>query len=79
MRVLIDTSYARRGPSGTGVYVEQRVRASVALLETTDQPVEWVGARSGFPAPASYRRHFRRVVGVSPSQYRRTFAASSAA
>jgi AraC family transcriptional activator FtrA len=55
--------------------VEQRVRASMTLLETTEQPVEWVGARSGFPAPASYRRHFRRVVGVSPSQYRRTFAA----
>jgi transcriptional regulator GlxA family with amidase domain len=56
--------------------VEQRVRASMTLLETTEQPVEWVGAQSGFPAPASYRRHFRRVVGVSPSQYRRTFAAA---
>ena len=56
--------------------VEQRVHASMALLETTEQPVEWVGARSGFPAPASYRRHFRRVVGVSPSQYRRTFTAA---
>jgi AraC family transcriptional activator FtrA len=56
--------------------VEQRVRASMTLLETTEQPVEWVGAQSGFPAPASYRRHFRRVVGVSPSQYRRTFVAA---
>lgn len=27
MRVLIDTSYVRRGPSGTGVYVEQLIRA----------------------------------------------------
>ena len=27
MRVLIDVSYARRGPSGTAVYVEQLVRA----------------------------------------------------
>ena len=27
MRVLIDTSYVRRGPSGTAVYVEQLVRA----------------------------------------------------
>ena len=56
--------------------LEQRVRASMTLLETTEQPVEWVGAQSGFPAPASYRRHFRRLVGVSPSQYRRTFAAA---
>lgn len=27
MRVLIDTSHLRRGPSGTGVYIEQLVRA----------------------------------------------------
>jgi len=27
LRVLIDTSYVQRGPSGTGVYVEQLVRA----------------------------------------------------
>lgn len=27
MRVLIDTSYVRRGPSGTAIYVEQLVRA----------------------------------------------------
>jgi len=39
MKVLIDTSYARRGPSGTGVYVEELVRAlrargAVEVLET---------------------------------------------
>jgi len=62
------------GQSPMAWLVEQRVKASMALLETSGQPVEWVAAASGFPAPATYRRHFRRVVGVSPSQYRRTFA-----
>ena len=59
--------------------VEQRVRASMALLETTEYPVEWVGAQSGFGTPASYRRHFRRVVGVSPSQHRQAFTGSACA
>jgi hypothetical protein len=27
MRVLLDTTYARRGPSGTGVYVDRFARA----------------------------------------------------
>ncbi|MDQ3740290.1 MAG: transcriptional regulator FtrA [Actinomycetota bacterium] len=63
------------GQSPMAWLVEQRVRASMSLLETTDRPVEWVGAASGFATPASYRRHFRRVAGVSPSQYRRAFAA----
>jgi AraC family transcriptional activator FtrA len=63
------------GQSPMAWLVEQRVRASMSLLETTDQPVEWVGAASGFATAASYRRRFRRVTGVSPSQYRRSFAA----
>ena len=62
------------GSSPMAWLIEQRVRASMTLLETTDQPVEWVGAAAGFAAPASFRRHFRRVAGVSPSRYRRSFA-----
>ena len=62
------------GTSPMAWLIEQRVKASAARLETTDDPVEWVGRGAGFPTPASYRRHFRRVLGVSPSQYRRAFA-----
>ena len=51
MRVLIDTSYATRGPSGTGIYVEQLVRAlrardDVEVLEAA-QPRRWRRGRSG--------------------------------
>ena len=76
MSVRTFTRQFRRatGQSPMAWLIEQRVRASMTLLETTDQPVEWVGDRSGFAAPASYRRHFRRLVGVTPSQYRRSFA-----
>jgi AraC family transcriptional regulator, transcriptional activator FtrA len=67
------------GRSPMAWLIEQRVKAGMALLESTEQPVEWVGAASGFATPASFRRHFRRVAGVSPSQYRRTFARERAA
>jgi hypothetical protein len=40
MRVLLDTTYARRGPSGTGVYVERLARAlraeGVEVLEAVN-------------------------------------------
>ena len=62
------------GESPMAWLIAQRVKASTALLESSDQPVEWVAHRTGFATPASFRRHFRRVVGVSPSEYRRTFA-----
>jgi AraC family transcriptional regulator, transcriptional activator FtrA len=79
MSVRTFTRQFRRatGSSPMAWLIEQRVRASMTLLETTDQPVEWVGAAAGFAAPASFRRHFRRVAGVSPSRYRRSFAAAS--
>ena len=81
MSVRTFTRQFRRatGASPMAWLIEQRVRASMTLLETTDQPVEWVGVASGFATPASYRRHFRRLAGVSPSQYRRSFATGAAA
>jgi AraC family transcriptional regulator, transcriptional activator FtrA len=61
------------GQSPMAWLIEQRVKVGMALLESSEQPVEWVGAAAGFATPASFRRHFRRVAGVAPSQYRRAF------
>ena len=47
MRVLLDTTYARRGPSGTGVYVE---RLTQALRAEGVEVVEAANERR--PAPA---------------------------
>ncbi len=47
MRVLLDTTYARRGPSGTGVYVD---RLTAALREEGIEVVEAANERR--PAPA---------------------------
>jgi transcriptional regulator GlxA family with amidase domain len=37
-----------------------------------------VAERSGFGSGALLRHHFRKVVGVSPADFRRTFAARTA-
>ncbi|MFF7182030.1 helix-turn-helix domain-containing protein [Streptomyces sp. NPDC008121] len=56
--------------------LQQRVARAQTLLESTDLPVEQIGARSGLGTAANLRRHFLRTVGVSPSDYRRAFTPS---
>jgi AraC family transcriptional activator FtrA len=63
----------RAGTSPIRWIVDQRIRASLPLLEGTDVPAEKVGAAVGFDSPATFRHHFHRVMGTSPTAYRRTF------
>ncbi|MDN3358886.1 helix-turn-helix domain-containing protein [Actinomadura sp. DC4] len=51
----------------------QRLRRAQELLETTDDSVELVAARTGMGTAATLRRHFNRALGVPPDAYRRTF------
>jgi transcriptional regulator GlxA family with amidase domain len=48
-----------------------RVRRAQALLESTAANVEEVAAEVGFESAAILRIHFHRLVGVSPTAYRR--------
>jgi transcriptional regulator GlxA family with amidase domain len=71
-------TFARRFVAVTGTtplqwLLRQRVLHAQRLLETTDQPVEWVASRCGFGTAAGMRIHFQRFVGTSPMAYRRTF------
>lgn len=71
-------SYLRHFARATGTsplrwLIAQRIAAARPLLETTDSPVEEVGASVGFADAATFRHHFARAVGTSPSAYRRTF------
>jgi transcriptional regulator GlxA family with amidase domain len=52
---------------------EQRITRARELLEGTDAPVERIAASCGLGSAGTLRRHFRRVVGVTPSEYRTTF------
>jgi AraC family transcriptional activator FtrA len=68
---------AATGSSPARWLLEQRVAASLPLLERSDNPVEQIAAAVGFPTAASFRRHFRDAVGVAPSAYRRSFLGGS--
>ncbi len=75
-RTLTRRFAAATGTSPARWLLDQRVAAALPLLEATDHPVEHVGALVGLPSPAAFRRHFTRAMGVPPSHWRRTFAAS---
>jgi len=53
MKVVIDTSYLARGPSGTAVYVEQLVRALRGLSDL-DVRVQAFGAARHEPGVTAY-------------------------
>jgi AraC family transcriptional regulator, transcriptional activator FtrA len=77
---LSPRQFSRRFRATTGTspgrwLIEQRVNASLPLLEHDWRGIEALGRAVGFPSPASYRRHFREIVGVSPAAYRERFRA----
>ncbi|GGM62923.1 helix-turn-helix domain-containing protein [Dactylosporangium sucinum] len=76
-------TYLRHFARATGTspirwLVRQRVQASLALLETTDEPVERIAAAVGFETPVTFRHHFAGVMRTSPSAYRNAFRAGAA-
>ena len=71
-------TFQRRFRDATGTapgdwLVRQRVAHARRLAETTDLTVEQIATRSGFGAVETLRHHFRRIVGTTPTSYRRTF------
>ncbi|MFI6867677.1 GlxA family transcriptional regulator [Nocardia sp. NPDC050406] len=56
-------------------YVEKaRTAAARRLLETTDYPLDRIGAAVGLPRPETLYRTFQRQLGVAPGAYRERFA-----
>jgi len=75
---LTARTFSRRFRSATGStpieYVQAlRIDKAKQLLESDTQPVDDVGASVGYEDPASFRRVFKRHVGLSPAAYRRKF------
>jgi transcriptional regulator GlxA family with amidase domain len=78
MSGLPERSFHRRFRQATGMpplaYVQAlRIEEAKTLLETTQASIEEVGAAVGYAEAASFRKLFRRAVGVTPSDYRRRF------
>jgi transcriptional regulator GlxA family with amidase domain len=72
-------TFARRFVEETGRtpmqwVTDQRVLYARRLLEETDLDTNRIAARSGFGTATLLRHHFRRIIGVTPSDYRRSFA-----
>ena len=77
---LAERTFTRRFRLATGhaptAYVQHlRVEAAKRLLETTSQPVEQICWSVGYDDPASFRRLFKRIAGVTPGGYRHKFVA----
>ncbi|WP_327139784.1 GlxA family transcriptional regulator [Nocardia sp. NBC_01327] len=50
-----------------------RIRLAQELLETTDYDVERIARRTGFTSATNFRTQFKRLSGVAPTAYRRTY------
>ena len=58
------------GVSFRKIRAEVLQRRARELLRETELPIEAIGARLGYAEPKSFRRAFKRWVGVSPMRYR---------
>ncbi|MBW9214395.1 helix-turn-helix domain-containing protein [Mumia sp. zg.B53] len=72
-------TFARRFTAETGTtpiqwLAQQRILRARTLLESTDLDIDHVAHRCGFSSGTLLRHHFRRLVGVTPGEYRKTFA-----
>lgn len=77
-------TFARRFVEETGRtpmqwVTDQRVLYARRLLEETDLDVDRVADKSGFGTATLLRHHFRRVIGVTPTDYRRRFSCTDCA
>ena len=76
-------TFSRRFVEDTGYTPMQwilRARVDLAreLLERSDLGVEQIADRVGLGTGANLRLHFQRILGTSPSEYRRTFVRPAA-
>ena len=75
---LNDRTFKRRFRASTGYtpidYVQSlRVEEAKHMLETTDDPIEDVSHQVGYEDSGSFRRLFKRTVGISPQAYRQRY------
>lgn len=64
---------AQTGTTPLAWLTSQRVAHAQSLLEESSLDLEEVARRSGFGSAALLRHHFRRAVGITPTEYRQTF------
>jgi len=76
---MSERTFLRRFRETTGTtpsdwLISARVERARELLESTALPIESIAEDSGFGSAVTLRHHFRRKLGVSPSDYQQRFA-----
>jgi transcriptional regulator GlxA family with amidase domain len=61
------------GMKPSGYHQQLRVARSRELLEFTRETVDHIAAATGYEDSRGFRRTFKRVIGLSPTEYRRRF------
>lgn len=77
-----ERTFKRRFKSATGVslieYLQNlRIEEGKRLLETGELPIEEISEAVGYSDASFFRRLFKRLVGLTPSRYRRMFTHAS--
>ncbi|WP_448954422.1 GlxA family transcriptional regulator [Labrys neptuniae] len=80
---LEERTFLRRFHKATGLkpteYVQHvRVSKARSLLEATNRNVDQIAWSVGYEDPAAFRKVFAKLMGLSPRDYRRRFAAGQA-
>lgn len=75
-KMFVSTStLSRIFKKNTGVYfadyvMELRVKNALALLKYSEQNITQIAMTSGFSSSASFNRAFKKIIGVTPTEYR---------
>jgi transcriptional regulator GlxA family with amidase domain len=75
---LPERTFKRRFRKATGFtpieYVQTlRIEEAKQILETTDEAIDIIVDAVGYDDPASFRRLFKRLAGVTPGRYRQRY------
>ncbi len=56
----------------------ERIKQACKLLETGTANIDTIAMSCGFNTPETFRHHFRKQIGTSPGQYRKSFSQAAA-
>lgn len=79
---MSERTFLRRFKEMTGLtpaawLLTVRLNYAKQLLETSSASIEDIAMSAGFGSAATFRTHFRRIVGISPRDFRNRFAHGS--